>query len=64
VGVGIASTKTLAKLANHIATKPPEYAGVGVWEDLPKQARDRILKQLPVSEVWGIGASSASSFRK
>jgi Nucleotidyltransferase/DNA polymerase involved in DNA repair len=28
VGVGIAPTKTLAKLANHLAKKQPEYAGV------------------------------------
>ena len=55
VGVGIAATKTLAKLANHVAKKMPEYAGVCVWGDLPAGDQQRLLQQLPVSEVWGVG---------
>ncbi|OCX69425.1 DNA polymerase V subunit UmuC [Acidithiobacillus thiooxidans] len=55
VGVGIAPTKTLAKLANHLAKKQPKYAGVCVWEEIPEQKQAEILQQLPVSEVWGIG---------
>ncbi|MEB8485914.1 MULTISPECIES: Y-family DNA polymerase [Acidithiobacillus] len=55
VGVGIAATKTLAKLANHVAKKMPEYAGVCVWDDLPAGDQQRLLQQLPVSEVWGVG---------
>ena len=55
VGVGIAPTKTLAKLANHLAKKQPEYAGVCVWEEIPEQKQAEILQQLPVTEVWGIG---------
>ncbi len=35
VGVGIAPTKTLAKLANHLAKKQLEYAGVCVWDQIP-----------------------------
>ncbi len=49
VGVGIASTKTLAKMANHIGKKTPE--GVFVMTSNPTD----ILRQLPVGEVWGIG---------
>uniref|UniRef100_E6QDZ7 DNA polymerase V, subunit C n=1 Tax=mine drainage metagenome TaxID=410659 RepID=E6QDZ7_9ZZZZ len=55
VGVGIAATKTLSKLANHVAKKMPEYAGVCVWDDLPEGDQQRLLQQLPVSEVWGVG---------
>ncbi len=55
VGVGIAATKTLAKLANHIAKKQPEFTGVCVWDDLPTRDQQRLLQQLPVSEVWGVG---------
>lgn len=55
VGVGIAPTKTLAKLVNHLAKKLPEYAGVCAWGDIPEQKQAEILQQLPVSEVWGIG---------
>ena len=49
VGVGIASTRTLAKIANHIGKKSPE--GVFVMPDNPSN----ILSKLPVEEVWGIG---------
>ncbi|MGC9161817.1 Y-family DNA polymerase [Acidithiobacillus sp.] len=55
VGVGIAATKTLAKLANHVAKKRPEYAGVCVWDDLSEGDQRRLLQQMPVSEVWGVG---------
>ena len=55
VGVGIATTKTLAKLANHVAKKVPEHAGVCVWEALTEDAQQRLLQQLPASEVWGVG---------
>jgi Nucleotidyltransferase/DNA polymerase involved in DNA repair len=44
-----------AKLANHVAKKRPEYAGVCVWDDLPVGDQQRLLQQLPVSEVWGVG---------
>ncbi|SEL41472.1 DNA polymerase V [Kosakonia sacchari] len=54
VGVGIAQTKTLAKLANHAAKKWQRQTG-GVL-DLSNQARQRkLMAMLPVEEVWGIG---------
>lgn len=48
-GVGFASTKTLAKIANHIGKKSP--GGVFIMPDDPTA----ILEELPVEEVWGIG---------
>ena len=56
VCVGIASTKTLAKLANHCAKKRPEYAGVCNFNALTIPSLNPILASLPVSEVWGIGS--------
>lgn len=54
VGVGIAQTKTLAKLANHAAKKWQRQTG-GVL-DLSNQARQRkLMAMLPVEDVWGIG---------
>lgn len=53
--VGIAPTKTLAKLANHIAKQHPEFAGVCEWEKLPVQQRHQLMVAMDVSEVWGIG---------
>lgn len=54
VCVGIAPSKTLAKLANHAAKKWRKTAGV---VDLTSKERQRkLMELLPVSEVWGVGA--------
>ncbi|BDG84299.1 TPA: Y-family DNA polymerase [Citrobacter koseri] len=54
VGVGIAQTKTLAKLANYAAKKWQRQTGGVV--DLSNVDRQRkLLVALPVGEVWGIG---------
>jgi DNA polymerase V len=53
VCVGIAPTKTLAKLANHAAKTYPATGGV---VDLTARTRQRkLLELMPVEEVWGIG---------
>ncbi|WP_159282836.1 translesion error-prone DNA polymerase V subunit UmuC [Rahnella variigena] len=53
VGVGIAPTKTLAKLANYSAKKWTKTGGV---VDLSLTARQRKLMALvEVGEVWGVG---------
>lgn len=53
VGVGIAQTKTLAKLANYAAKRWPATGGV---VDLSNPDRQRRLMRLvPVEEVWGVG---------
>ncbi|EHA3039731.1 Y-family DNA polymerase [Escherichia coli] len=54
VGVGIAQTKTLAKLANHAAKKWQRQTGGVV--DLSNLDRQRkLMVVLPVDEVWGVG---------
>nr|WP_200897618.1 translesion error-prone DNA polymerase V subunit UmuC [Arsukibacterium ikkense] len=54
VCVGIAPSKTLAKLANHAAKTWHRTGGV---VDLSSTVRQRkLLALLPVNEVWGIGA--------
>ena len=53
VGVGIAQTKTLAKLANHAAKK---WRGTGGIVDLSNIERQRrLLAIISVEDVWGIG---------
>jgi DNA polymerase V len=54
VGVGIAGTKTLSKLANHAAKQWQAQSG-GVVDLRDKTKRDWVLKKCPVSDVWGIG---------
>jgi DNA polymerase V len=56
--VGIAPTKTLAKVANFIAKKRPQYRSV--CDLRSSQVRAELLPTVPVDEVWGIGAASAA----
>ncbi|WP_070401335.1 Y-family DNA polymerase [Hydrogenophaga sp. PML113] len=61
--IGIAQTKTLAKLANHIAktaerkpgSYPDDLAQVCNLAALPAQDRDDVLQATEVGEVWGVG---------
>lgn len=53
VGVGIGSTKTLAKLANWAAKKWPATGGVVDLRDPLRQ--QRLLKLAPATTVWGVG---------
>lgn len=60
--VGIAPTKTLAKVANFIAKKRPQYRGVC---DLRSACvRAELLPTVPVDEVWGIGSASAAKLAR
>ncbi len=56
--VGISSTKTLSKIANHIAKK--EKAGVIYLE----KDIDENLKRFPIEDVWGIGKQLSKFYRK
>jgi len=55
VCVGIARSKTLAKLANHCAKKQPIFNGVCNFNALTDKALNDLLAGLPVGEVWGVG---------
>lgn len=54
VGVGIAGTKTLAKLANHSAKRWQLQTG-GVVDLRDPVRRDKVLAVTQVEDVWGIG---------
>ena len=55
VCVGIAPTKTLAKLANHVAKKRPAFGGVCDLDALDTTAVDALMHSIAVNEVWGVG---------
>jgi DNA polymerase V len=55
VSVGIGSTKTLAKFANHVGKKQPQWAGVCDLTALTTDDRLALMDQFPVQEVWGVG---------
>ncbi|HGY3717925.1 TPA: Y-family DNA polymerase [Citrobacter gillenii] len=54
VGIGIAQTKTLAKLANHAAKKWQQQTG-GVVDLSNRERQRKLMAALPVDEVWGVG---------
>lgn len=56
VCVGIAETRTLAKLANRTAKKLDVFEGVCVWPACRLEWRQRLMQRLPVTEVWGIAS--------
>ncbi|PXX13678.1 DNA polymerase V [Nitrosomonas ureae] len=55
VCVGIGSTKTLAKLANHMAKKNPEWNGVCDFNSLSFQQQADWFQRTGVGEIWSIG---------
>lgn len=57
VSVGIAKTKTLAKLANRMAKRTADTDGV--FNLLACQDREALFDEVAVGDVWGIGPNSA-----
>ena len=59
VSIGIGSTKTLSKLANHIAKKNPSFKGVCNLNAMDQDTLETWMSHIPVNEVWGVGRSLA-----
>lgn len=57
VSMGIASTKTLAKVANKFAKKYKGYKGVCVIDT--EEKRIKALQKFEIGDVWGIGRKYA-----
>ena len=53
VSIGVAPTKTLAKIASHFAKKYKGYKGVCMMETEAK--RLKALSLTPIDDVWGVG---------
>ncbi|MFN5746312.1 MAG: Y-family DNA polymerase, partial [Methylococcaceae bacterium] len=62
VGIGIGQTKTLAKLANRLTKKHPDFRAAGVCNlaDLAPHTVEAYLAELEVGDVWGIGSKWAA----
>jgi len=53
VSIGVGSTKTLSKIANHLAKKQADYEGVCILKSDEKI--DEALNRIEIGDVWGIG---------
>jgi DNA polymerase V len=71
-GIGIGHTKTLAKLANHIAktaerkpgSYPPEYAQVCDLSSVSLEERDYLLDLTEAGDIWGVGRRYAAQLKE
>jgi DNA polymerase V len=64
VCIGIAPSKTLAKLANHVAKKQKQYYGVCDFNAMTTRMLDNLLARIDVGEVWGVGRRSTERLHK
>jgi DNA polymerase V len=62
VCVGMGPTKTLAKLANFAAKKRPKTGGVLDLSDPVR--REKLMRIVPVGEVWGIGSRTTAKLNQ
>ncbi|HZM63798.1 MAG TPA: Y-family DNA polymerase [Candidatus Saccharimonadales bacterium] len=55
VSIGIAPSKTLAKLAAEMAKQNPDHQGAVDLINIPAERREALLGQMPIHNVWGVG---------
>lgn len=60
VSIGIAPTKTLAKIANRVAKKALTMKGVFVMDE--ERLVNSVLKNTKVSDVWGVGRKLTEAY--
>lgn len=60
LSVGIAPSKTLAKVASHLCKRYPKLAGACLMHR--PQDVEKVLRSFPVGEVWGVGRRFAKRF--
>jgi len=76
VSIGIGPTKTLAKVANHLAKNAPALPGQspatpgrrlaaeGVWSLADSREQTAVLSRLDVQDIWGIGSRLAARLKR
>lgn len=62
VSIGFAPSRTLAKVANHIAKRDPRITDGVYWLVRP-EAIDIILRRTPIEDVWGIGRKLSAKLK-
>lgn len=62
VSIGIAPTKTLAKMANKFAKKYPAYNRLCIIDT--EEKHEKALKLFEIGEVWGIGHRQVAKLEK
>lgn len=63
VCVGVGQSKTLAKLANHVAKKFPLFDSVADFTTMSEARTAWLLRRIDVGEVWGVGRRISAKLR-
>lgn len=63
VCVGIGQSKTLAKLANHVAKKFPLFDSVADFTTMSDARTAWLMERIDVGEVWGVGRRISAKLR-
>lgn len=62
LSLGLAPTKTLAKIASHFAKKFPAYKGACLMDTVEKARK--AMSMTPIEDVWGVGRRNAPKLRR
>lgn len=62
VSIGVAPTKTLAKVANKYAKKLSSTTGVFILND--RNSIAQILKEVAIGDIWGMGGATSKKLNK
>ncbi len=55
VSIGIAHSKTLAKLGADLGKTDEQYGGAVDWIGATAEEKEKALASMPIKEVWGVG---------
>ena len=55
MSIGVAPTKTLAKIANHHAKQSHATNGVSIWDGTNPDVATQALESVSIEDVWGVG---------
>ncbi len=63
VSIGIATSKTLAKLGADVAKKHDNYEGVVSFLGMSDPEKQMLLNDVPLKDIWGVGRQLAPKLR-
>ena len=63
VSIGIATSKTLAKLGADLAKKRESSKGVLSFINMPSEDKEALLSAVPLKDIWGVGWRLAPKLR-
>ncbi|MCH4160427.1 MAG: Y-family DNA polymerase [Bifidobacterium sp.] len=55
VSIGIAPSKTLAKISNHWAKQHSDTKGITLWNHIDQHHGDEALASVGIDDIWGVG---------